>query len=144
MSSKHERVAATVAAYRGGALDAHFLAFVDLFNRQRFYEAHDALEALWLRDRRGPDGEFFKGLIQLAGAFVHVQKNRRGPATALLRLAHRRLARFPASHWQLKLPEVLALMEAWLQRLDTDTPPAELLVAAPPRLRLRGAGWTAA
>lgn len=139
MSSKHERVAATVAAYRGGALDAHFLAYVDLFNRQQFYEAHDALEALWLRERHGPDGEFFKGLIQLAGAFVHVQKNRRGPAAALFRLARRRLASFPAAHWRLNLPVVLALVQEWLQRLESGTPPAELLAAAPPQLHLRGA-----
>ncbi|MCX8091760.1 MAG: DUF309 domain-containing protein [Verrucomicrobiae bacterium] len=137
MSSKHERIEAAVAAYRGGPLDAHFLAYVDLFNRQRFYEAHDALEALWLTTRHGPDGEFFKGLIQLAGAFVHVQKNRRGPAVALFRLAQGRLTQFPDAHWRLNLPEVRALVQGWLQRLESDAPPSALLADSPPRLELR-------
>lgn len=135
MSSKHQRIEALVATYRGGALEAHLLAYVDLFNQQRFYEAHDALEALWLRKRSDPDGEFHKGLIQLAGAFVHVQKDRRGPARALLRLAQRRLASFPASHGGLNLSSVLALIESWLERLDSCAPPAELLAAGPPRLQ---------
>jgi predicted metal-dependent hydrolase len=137
MSSKHQRIEAAVAPFQGRALDAHFLAYVDLFNRQRFYEAHDALEALWLRSRHEPDGEFHKGLIQLAGAFVHVQKNRRAPAAALLRLAQRRLAQYPASHWRLNLPAVLALVEAWLRRLESGASLPELLAGAPPRLDLR-------
>lgn len=138
MSSKDQRVEAMVAAYRGGALDAHFAAYVDLFNRQRFYEAHDALEAFWLRERHGPDGEFLKGLIQLAGAFVHVQKNRAGPAAALFRLAQRRLAQYPRSHRGLNLPAVLGLIEQWLQRLAWNEPPSAPLAAMPPRLELDG------
>lgn len=136
MRSKHQRVAAAVAAYQGHGLDAHFLAYVDLFNRQRFYEAHDALEQLWLKVRHQPEGEFHKGLIQLAGAFVHVQKNRRGPAIALLRLARRRLGSFPDRHWGLNLREVLALADAWLERLDLGASPERLLAQKPPRLHL--------
>ena len=70
---------------RGG--DPRYLEFFDCFNRQLFYEAHDKLEPLWLTMRQSADGDFFKGLIQLAGAFVHVQKGRPQPARALLRRA---------------------------------------------------------
>ena len=48
------------------------------FNEQKYYEAHDVLEHLWLKEQ-GPAHQFFKGLIQLAGAFVHLQKQYRRP-----------------------------------------------------------------
>ena len=48
------------------------------FNEQKYYEAHDVLEHLWLKER-GPAHQYFKGIIQLAGAFVHLQKQYRRP-----------------------------------------------------------------
>ena len=72
---------------QGGELDPHYAGFFECFNQQLFYEAHDVLEELWLPRRREPDGLFYKGLIQLAGAFVHLQKDRLSPAAALFRLA---------------------------------------------------------
>ena len=67
--------------------DPRYLKYFECFNQQRFFEAHDVLEALWLPQRQGPNGSFYKGLIQLAGAFVHWQKQRPGPAVALFKLA---------------------------------------------------------
>ena len=66
---------------------SNYLGYFELFNAQLFYEAHDVLEELWLPIRREPQGDFYKGLIQLAGAFVHLQKNRLRPAAALFKLA---------------------------------------------------------
>src|SRR3989304_9926528 len=80
VSRKSEPIARRIERFRGRRLPAHYLGYFDCFNRQLFYEAHDVLEEIWLADRHGPDGDFYKGLIQLAGAFVHVQKNRSGPA----------------------------------------------------------------
>ena len=59
---------------QGQVLDAHYLGYFACFNRGWFYEAHDVLEELWLANRTGPNYAFYKGLIQLAGAFVHLQK----------------------------------------------------------------------
>ena len=64
------------AKYAGHGVDARFAGYFILFNEQKFYEAHDVLEDLWLPDRHGPNGHFYKGLIQLAGAFVHLQIGR--------------------------------------------------------------------
>jgi hypothetical protein len=51
---------------------AQYLAiYLALLNSQRYYEAHDVLEQLWLQNRASL---FYKGLIQFAGAFVHLQK----------------------------------------------------------------------
>ena len=75
----------------------YYLAFFRCWNEQRYYEAHDVLEQLWLKTK-SPDADYFKGLIQAAGAFVHLQKRfehplhakhsrRLPPAVRLFRLA---------------------------------------------------------
>jgi predicted metal-dependent hydrolase len=60
-------------------LDPHYRGFFQCFNEQRYYEAHDVLEHLWLQNR-DENFAYFKGLIQVAGAFVHLQKQFLRPA----------------------------------------------------------------
>lgn len=128
VSKKSAKIAAIIDGLRGRALDAHYLGYFDCFHRQLYYEAHDVLEELWLADRHGADGDFYKGLIQLAGAFVHLQKHlspeyrkrmhRLRPAAALLRLAHVNLSKYPEHHEKLDVTATLALIEDWLGKLD--------------------------
>ena len=86
----------------------YYRAFFRCWNEQRYYEAHDVLEQLWL-NTKSPDANFFKGLIQAAGAFVHLQKRfeypshakhsrRLSPAVRLFRLAERNLSQFGPRH----------------------------------------------
>lgn len=75
------------------------------------------LEELWLADRQGPNGDFYKGLIQLAGAFVHLQKNRLRPAAALFELARANLGKYPAQQERLDLARVLSLIAQWSEEL---------------------------
>ena len=121
----------------GQDYDPRYVEFFERFNRQRFFEAHEVLEALWLPQRGGPNGLFYKGLIQLAGAFVHWQKNRPGPAAALLGLARANLGQYPALHDGLNVAGALAMVEEWLGRLkaagETNQP---LALTSPPQLRL--------
>lgn len=120
MSKKSGKIAERIAAFQGGDLDAHYLGYFDCFNRQEFYEAHDVLEELWLAGRHGPYGDYYKGLIQLAGAFVHLQKERLRPAAALFKLARTNLGKYPATHEHLNLTVVLSLIEQWLHWLEAD------------------------
>ena len=113
MSSKAERIVDAIRHLGGGIFDPHFIGFFESFNRQAFYEAHDILENLWLQDRRGPKGDFYKGLIQLAGAFVHVQKGRPGPALALLRLARTNLLKYGPIQDGLVVQDVMAMVGKW-------------------------------
>src|SRR2546421_8490484 len=98
-------------ASAGIAADPYYRAFFLCWNEQRYYEAHDGLEQVWLHDPITPeDAQYFKGLIQAAGAFVHLQKQfehpahpkhgkRLGPAVRLFRLAEKNLAPFgPVRH----------------------------------------------
>jgi predicted metal-dependent hydrolase len=118
MSSKAEKIAAKVAGLDGGGLDPHYAGYFACFNRGEFYDAHDVLEQLWLPQRGGPNDRFYKGLIQLAGAFVHLQKNRLRPAGALLNLARANLMVYPPEYEHLDVSQVLALIGLWLAKLE--------------------------
>ena len=98
--------------------DPHYLGYFECFNQQLYYEAHDVLEELWLAQRRQPNDLFYKGLIQLAGAFVHLQKNRLRPSAALFKLARTNLSLYASPHEQFDTAAALALIEHWLQELE--------------------------
>ncbi len=104
-------IAGSAPESAGGAIAQHpcYRGFFRCWNEQRYYEAHDVLEHLWL-ETNSEDADYFKGLIQAAGAFVHLQKQfehpshrvhgrRLGPAVRLFRLAQKNLAQFaPRRH----------------------------------------------
>jgi hypothetical protein len=113
MSGKSAKVRLLLAGLDARGLDPRYAGFFVCFNRGQFYEAHDVLEDLWLEDRRGPDGDFFKGLIQFAGAFVHLQKHRLRPAAALFTLAVNNLAKYPSPHRHLAVRGVVNLATRW-------------------------------
>jgi predicted metal-dependent hydrolase len=119
VSHKSARIAAMIESFRGQELDAHYLGYFDCFNRQLFYEAHDVLEDLWLEDKHGPSGAFYKGLIQLAGAFVHLQKDRLRPAAALFKLAQANLEKYSGLHERLDIAAVITLIQTWLGDLES-------------------------
>lgn len=116
--TKGERISRFVAALEGAAPQTEttnianhpcYRGFFRCWNEQRYYEAHDVLEHLWL-ETTSEDWAYFKGLIQAAGAFVHLQKHfenpahhkhsrRLGPAVRLFRLAEKNLTPFaPMRH----------------------------------------------
>ncbi len=95
-----------------------YRGFFRCWNEQRYYEAHDVLEHLWLKTTTD-DWAYFKGLIQAAGAFVHLQKHfehpthrvhgrRLGPAVRLFRLAEKNLKPFAPMRHRLDLSGLLA------------------------------------
>ena len=118
VSRKSKRVAAMVEGFDDEKLDPHYLGYFHCFNKQLFYEAHEVLEHLWLHDRRGPNGAFYKGLIQLAGAFVHLQRNHLRPATALFKLACANLEKYPRIHEHLNMETTCKLARKWLEDLE--------------------------
>ncbi|MHB8519195.1 MAG: DUF309 domain-containing protein [Limisphaerales bacterium] len=119
MSKKSAKIASLIEPCCGQDLDPHYLGYFACFNRGLFYEAHDVLEELWLAERQGPNHSFYKGLIQLAGAFVHLQKHRLRPAAALFKLARANLEKYPVIHERLEVIATLVLIEDWLGRLET-------------------------
>ena len=131
MSKKSAKIAAMIASFQGQARDAHYPGYFACFNGGLYYEAHDVLEEMWLPNRGKPADHFYKGLIQLAGAFVHLQKNRLGPANALFNLARANLEKFPPYYEGLNVWHVLNLIANWQRRLG-DRPNENPLPANPP------------
>ena len=137
MSHKSAKIAELIAGCQGQELDAHYLGYFECFNRELFYEAHDVLEELWLAERKQPRDLFYKGLIQLAGAFVHLQKNRLKPAEALFKLAHGNLTQYPSRFECLDLVLVLELIAEWRSSLMENNYEQNPLGTLPtPRLEL--------
>jgi predicted metal-dependent hydrolase len=121
---KHARMEAFVAglgADAGLALDPCYQGYFRCFNAGQYYEAHDVLEHLWLANGRGDANfAFYKGLIQVAGAFVHLKKHaarpthakdgrRLRPATRLFALAIANLAGYGPRHLALDVDALRAL-----------------------------------
>jgi uncharacterized protein len=105
----------------------YYRAFFRCWNEQRYYEAHDVLEQLWL-NTESPDADFFKGLIQAAGAFVHLQKRfehpshakhsrRLPPAVRLFRLAQKNLANFVPWHHGLDVAGFCGLLNRYADQI---------------------------
>jgi uncharacterized protein len=137
VSKKSSKIAALIEDCQGKDLDAHYLGYFECFNRGLFYESHEVLEELWLADRQGKNGPFYKGLIQLAGAFVHLQKNRLRPAAALFNLAQLNLRKYPDIHQRLDVAQTVGIIEKWLGDLEaTAFSTNPLTETNTPRLRL--------
>jgi hypothetical protein len=105
----------------------YYLAFFRCWNEQRYYEAHDVLEQLWL-NTKSSDADFFKGLIQAAGAFVHLQKRfehplhakhsrRLSPAVRLFGLANKNLSQFAPLHHGLDISAFCQLLRGFADRI---------------------------
>ncbi|MFN0095173.1 MAG: DUF309 domain-containing protein [Dehalococcoidia bacterium] len=56
----------------------------DQFNRGQYYECHETLEEIW-QEEPGEVRDLYKGLIQLAAAFVHLSRANYVGAERLLR-----------------------------------------------------------
>ena len=113
----------------GGEIANHpfYRAYFHCWNEQRYYEAHDVLEQLWLNNDTA-DNNFFKGLIQAAGAFVHLQKNfehpthakhsrRLRPAVKLFELAEKNLSTFAPHNHALDVAALLDLLRTTREKI---------------------------
>jgi len=105
----------------------YYRAFFRCWNEQRYYEAHDVLEQLWL-NTKSADADFFKGLIQAAGGFLHLQKHfehpshakhgrRLPPAVRLFHLAKKNLASFAPFHHALDVAALCKLLSRYADEI---------------------------
>jgi hypothetical protein len=110
------------------ALDVRYTGYFSCFNQRLYYEAHDVLEDLWLGET-GKNHAYFKGLIQLAGAFVHLQKQaqrpdhpkdgrRLRPAVRLFHLAIHNLAKYQPHHLRLDVSRTITLAHEYVAAIE--------------------------
>ena len=92
---------------------------IELFNEERFWEAHEVLEEIW-HPAKGNDRDIIQGIILTAAAFVHFQKDETNVCISILGRAVEKLG--PADNFrglnikQLK-SEVVKIIEEKAPRL---------------------------
>src|SRR3989338_8643350 len=81
---------------------------IDCFNQRRFFDCHEALEAIWLEELEA-EKPFYQGLIQVAAGF-HQLLEKRNPkgALSLVSAGAEKLRRYPPAHGGLDLAGPLA------------------------------------
>jgi len=97
--------------------------FLDLFNAQKFFDAHEVLEDVWRalpRDRPSrPNLRLhIQGMVQLAVAFHHQSKGNHLGARSVLERAVRNLNGADTSFPNLDLDRLRAALELWQWYLD--------------------------
>ncbi len=115
---KSPRIAGLIRHLKHDRYDPHYLGYFDCFNRQLHYEAHDVLEELWL-ETKGPLHNYYKGLIQLAGAFVHLKNGKLDPAARLFRLCRTYLEPYGPETEGLDVRELLDRVDGWIDMLES-------------------------
>jgi len=83
----------------------------DRFNAKQFFEAHEAWEEVWLDSARELR-HFYQGLIQVAAAFVHLQRNEYPGTVKLLHEGLRKLEAYPATTLGVQLSPLVAASRA--------------------------------
>jgi len=123
---KHARLIDTAALESDcrSPLSALALEGIALYNQQEFFEAHEKLEHAWNADP-GPARELYRGLLQLAVAYLQIERgNYDGALKMFLRLRQ----------WLDPLPEVCRGIHVAQLRADAHAARAALEALGPERI----------
>jgi predicted metal-dependent hydrolase len=99
---------------------------IRLFNTQRYFEAHEALEAVWLK-ATGDRKTFLHGLIQVAAGFHHHTRGNSAGFRSLLEKGNSKLERFGAEFEGFDLAAFMLQLKMWRDHLHLSSlrsPPA--------------------
>lgn len=101
----------------GGLSKSGLAEGIELFNAGRYWDAHEAWERDWTSLRTGPDGSFYKGLIQVAAACLHYgRRNRRG-AVNKWRSGAAYLRPYLPAHRGVDLAPLVGAVDAYLEAM---------------------------
>jgi len=102
---------------------------IRLFNARKFFEAHEALEALWLK-ARGREKVFLHGLIQVAAAFHHFERHNTAGCRSLLEKGLMKLEKFgaakntPDTSGRIELAALVKRLREWREYLKSAQKPS--------------------
>ena len=102
--------------------DERFAQGIAQFNRGEFFNAHETWEEIWLTAPE-PDKTFLQGIIQVAAAFHHFQRDNRAGAESLLRTGFEKIGPFPDDYRGLRLAQLRAAIQEWLAALSSEGSP---------------------
>ncbi len=90
--------------------DAALSAFLSALDAGSYFDAHEILEAYWVV-YRGPDREFYRGLIQAAVALHHKSTGNAEGAASVGARARRNIAPYAPAHAGVDVAAILARLE---------------------------------
>ena len=96
---------------------------IELFNRGRYWDAHETWEREWMPDRKGPDGGFYKGLIQVAAGCLHHSRHNRRGAVNKWRSGADYLRPYLPMHKGVELTPLVAAVDGFLAAMEADAWP---------------------
>jgi hypothetical protein len=88
------------------------------FNEERYWESHEALEYAWRR-AEGVEKEVLQGIILVAAALVHLQKNEVGVALGVMARASDKLLLYHGERFGISIDRV---RETLLRMIDDKRP----------------------
>jgi predicted metal-dependent hydrolase len=91
---------------------------IELFNEGLYWESHEAWEEAWMPDRKGPDGGFYKGLIQVAAGCLHYRRRNRRGAVNKWRSGADYLRPYLPRHRGVELEPLVAQVDGFLAAFD--------------------------
>jgi len=114
---------ATTEEVAPGSLAEAIASGCDRWSQQRYFEAHEFLEHAWKSATSAEDRERWKGIIQVAVAGVHLQRENLSGARALFDRALQRLADAPDDWQGLAVADVRARAETLRAELEAGAVP---------------------
>lgn len=116
-------------------MEQGILEGIRLFNSHRYFEAHEALEAVWLA-ATGDRKTFLHGLIQVAAAFHHRARGNGAGFHSLLEKGCSKLARFGAEFEGIDVAGLMLQLQPWREHVHSSS------LSAPQALPLPQIKWT--
>ena len=94
---------------------------IDLFNNQKWYEAHDAFEDIW-NDLVGDERQIIQGILQVSVSQFHLNKGNLNGAMILLGEGLGRIRNRVSEDLGLDLISLCSSLESLLDKLHTKIP----------------------
>ena len=116
-SITHKQSPEHPAGLSASAEEAAISHGIELFNSRKFFDAHEAWEAVWLKARE-PDKKFLQGLIQISAAFHHHSRGNRAGMESLLRAGLIKIEHAPANHRGMDFHAIRAAAREWLAAIE--------------------------
>ena len=120
-------------------MDARLREGIRLFNERRFFECHEALEALY-QDTEAENRPFIEGLVQVAAAFrIYCEF---GEVKGPVRMIHQALIRFEnylPGYSDVRVQELSAALEGWAKQAEQTPNPPQL--SSVPKIVFQSSGF---
>ena len=94
---------------------------IDLFNNQKWYEAHDAFEDIW-NDLVGDERQIVQGILQVSVSQFHLNKGNLNGAMILLGEGLGRIRDRVSEDLEIDLGSLCSSLESLLNKLHSEIP----------------------